>query len=523
MVDAQDNCVTCFRNCNVEGSTGRLWPFHDAQGKCICETRPDYYFPQGGDLEPKRCDADQDGWVVDEIRSPKFDPEHPESDWALVENMRCDIRTIDRVVLEDEYGISTEIHSCAEGLVQNPQDAADCTDIVPLRLLETSRNDTPGALINADERAPVYGEVGRFLRGEEVNGLSKACVDDKADFNDNQMEDFKEIQPTPRDSSLLDELERLNAFTYFMELYTVEYTAAPDSEYGRLTIAEKRRCDPETFPLTYADLGAYDPATAETYWRSCYRRRDAKFDTTEERAGYDFAQWTCNEDSGTCPAAPPAHTSTTAENWNENHPLLRNHGLCELGENRPLGDIWRGFHHHSQFKCVAVGNGAASDARDQREPSDFYNDGRLVMNDCRAVVCDGTDPTCLEAKTSTVLQTLDPIIRCTARTDTPQLGEVGWAAVRYRPYEDDNNDGEVDNLDYALGCVDEDEEWPYLCPYPEFGLTSRPDDEFGRYRCYGWESTFLWADPGEIPGAHDRASLLWAAPGQPALNGSVWR
>lgn len=537
VVGTDGSCQVCTRSCDVEGSTGRYWPFVDSEGKCVCETRPGYFFPRGGKNNPLQCDADGDGWTRDEVRQSWYDGSSPQVDLALAQNMRCDIRTIDRVALQDEYGQRVEIHSCAEGLVMNPGPGA-CSALVPLRLLESRRNDGPGTVSNANGRAPIYGgAAGRGLRGKEVNALSKACVDDRGDFNDNQTEDFLETQTTPADTSTAGEEERLLAFAYFVELYTIRYEREIGAPYGRLAIAERSRCNADEFPLRYDGGGSYDPAEAATYWRSCYRNRDPGYSATEERASYDFAQWSCSESTGSCSPAPPAHPGIDASagmNPDEDD-LLRGHGLCELGSgNTPADGIWRGMNHHSQFKCVEVGTGAPADSRYRVEPSAFGSSGTHTMNSCVAVSCDPAEVDCIESQQSEVVGTSDPVVHCTASTGgtLPAPGDVGWAAVHYQPYGDIDGDGVTDDIDgdgltsdeiYAGSCVNEDEEWRYLCPYPEFDLTSSPADAFGRYRCHGRDSSFLWATASETAENHDRASLLWANPGESAPNLSMWR
>ncbi len=151
------------------------------------------------------------------------------------------------------------------------------------------------------------------------------------------------------------------------------------------------------------------------------------------------------------------------------------------------------------------------------------------MNDCHAVSCESDDVDCIESRQSAAIDNRDPVLRCTARaadTAVPEPGEVGWAAVRYQPYSNLDDEGRIvpGRDSYAGSCINESAEWPYLCPSPEFAdWSSTYDEAFGRYHCHGWDSQFLWADADETGARHNRAALLWAHPGQPAGNDSVWR
>jgi hypothetical protein len=103
-------------------------------------------------------------------------------------------------------------------------------------------------------------------------------------------------------------------------------------------------------------------------------------------------------------------------------------------------------------------------------------------------------------------------------------------AVNYQPYGhmvagDSATDELVPDGDptYNGGCVNEDAEWPDLCPYPEFGVcSSAPTGAFGRYHCYGWDSMFLWAPDDATTDNYTRNTLLFAEDTGDALNMSVW-
>lgn len=534
-LNSAGECTTCSGTCqDLPGSTGRFWPFTTRDDSCVCETRPGHFLDTSGeDRRPQQCDADNDTWVRDEIRNLNITG--PNADPALAHNMRCDVRTVDRVVLVDEYGVGVTIHSCAEGLVKSESGEVDpllCdpSTKVLLRLLEGERNDVPGRSLS-DPHTPAYGEDGRVLRAEELNALTKACVSSDGDFNDNGVEDIDEVQDTRPDTSTMGETSRLNSFAYFLELYTSRYQDSATGPYGSLIIAERSRCAGNQFPLLYAEsdnLRSYAADTATSYWRSCARKRDPAFDADSDRAGFDFAQWTCDARSESCSTPPPAHPTIDASTpLDPDQVLMRGHGLCELGEGQtPADGVWRGMSHHSQFQCVAVAENDPGLPRAWAKPADFVGRSgsapRLAMNDCRAVVCDEAD--CSESRDGGSGGSDDPVVRCAPHGGVPEVGTVGWAAVSYRPYGHIDNDGQQDSEVYAGSCINEDAEWAYLCPAPEFGRLSQAlTDAFGRFRCHGWESFFLWAEVSESGGDFDRASLVWASPGEAAPNGSVWR
>lgn len=61
------------------------------------------------------------------------------------------------------------------------------------------------------------------------------------------------------------------------------------------------------FPLVYDagdEQGAYSADDGASYWPSCAHTRDPAFDANGGRAGYDFAQWSCDARSESCPVAP---------------------------------------------------------------------------------------------------------------------------------------------------------------------------------------------------------------------------
>ncbi len=542
-------CTNCGRTCTGEGFSGRLWPFRTNQGVCVCETLDGYYFPVGMTSLASKCDADNDGWVREEA-----DDQTTRNDPALKSNARCVIRSVDRVRLVDELGTPADVLSCTAGLqLQLPPErrqdggvipAADAGcggAILPIRLLETQRNDVAGPL--TDLRTPAYGgDAGRALEANEVNSLTKACVSDVGDFNNNNVDDAVENQAAKSDRTPTETWEadrvRLHQFAYFTELYSSYYEPpAVGQQYGALVIRERSRCNGASFPLRYETAANINPSyvsndAGTSYWRNCDRRRDPAFNLALPAPNMDFAQWACSAQTGTCPWTLPAHRAWVAPTDPRNV-LLRDFGVCELNGTPPADGRWRGMMHHSQFKCVKVTSSPMT-AYDQPlgafATSTAADGGALYFNDCRAVRCVGDAGCSVMPGASTGLpQTKEPVINCAARLGP--MGGVGFAAVGFRPYGSGDGYGTIDAPQYgaggvyAGGCITEDTESAlstgtkrsYICPYPEFSMVrTRSDATWGRHTCYGRPSNFLWCGTPCVP---ERATLRWSGPTVNPVNG----
>jgi hypothetical protein len=522
-------CTACMPvpTCTAQGFSGRTWPFKTAADVCLCETLDNYFIIAGGLVTATLCDADNDGWVREEAgdTSVQLDP-------ALNGNRRCNITTVDRVRLFDEYGLSVDVLSCTEGLLKASTGLPDggtpnggiplkadgglmlsadggsaCSGFVPMRLLETARNDIPGGASSTTQ--PAYGgTAGRLLEAGELNSLTKACAAVNGDYNDNKLDDIAEIQgavaPT-RPTPPVDRA-RLESFAYFLELDTAS------AANGVLSIRERSRCD-ATFPFHYApDAGSPTPTDSyilsndKPYWRSCQRNRDPAYDKNVQQAGFDFAQYNCADPAFSCPLAPPAHPTRIAP-VDPAVTLFRDHGLCRMGGFLPADGRWRGMNHHSQFKCVNVVT-----------PTAFGNtNGLLTFNNCAARPCATPGDINCSSPQGMGVQTRQPVLDCKAQLGNGVTGSVGFAAVNYRPYRfaDTFYAGNVyADRAYRGGCVNEDDDWSsFLCPYPEFSLDKTlSDNQFGRSSCYKYESNFVWA--GTLPDGgtnmNDRATLRWS-------------
>ncbi len=541
------SCASCapVPTCTGAGFSGRLWPFMTALDVCVCETLDDHFLISGGNSNATVCDLDGDGWMREEAGDPGVT-----SDPALSANSRCNIKSVDRVRLYDEYGISVDVLSCVEGLVKTSPALRDggvpnggigrladgglmrtadggnpCSAFLPMRLMETARNDIPGNP-SAANKAPAYGgSSGRLLAANELNSLTKACTSISGDYNDNKLDDLAEAQGTVapinvRPAPAVDRV-RLESFAFFLELDSAA------AEGRVLNIRERSRCE-AAFPFHYApDAGSPTPvdgyvmADDKPYWRACARNRDPSYAASNPRPGYDFANYNCETTSLSCPLVAPAHPTTVAP-VDPSTTRFRDFGLCRLQGNLPADGRWRGMNHHSQFKCVNVVSGATPNSYDRQNTEFGQATNQLTFETCVARPCSAPgDLSCSSPQGTTMeAQTRQPVLDCTARAGIALAGSVGFAAVNYRPYRFADtfypgNTYAPTERTYRGGCVNEDDAWDsFLCPYPEFTLSrTLADAQFGRYSCYKFGTNFLWAGPLPDGGTNVAgiSTLRWGA------------
>lgn len=393
--------------CNGAGEDG-LWPSLTAGGKCICKTKPGYFYTLSGLVGTYPCDADQDGWV----RSTAWYA-ISSTDPALRANARCDLRTVDTFVLHNDQG---------------QQRAFSLGEVLPL--YESVRNDDQASLdLDSSAAVPPYGGAGgRRLRAVELNSLTKACVSERADHNDNQLADISEWGRPSSDQAALPSgafpggtvhfFELYTRWSYFVELDRGWYEARGADQPGLYHVAEKDRTIGAGFPLTYG-VEASGFLTSE-YWRECPRARDFWYKESLPPIGLDFAS-----------VSPP---------------------------NRE----WKGMGHSSQFKCVQV---VSPDVYAASSPS--VNRHLQTVESLGDPVAGGTLPTqdylraMVNACTAEAGGTpgsgknpTDPVISCSAKLPDPaHLGGVYWAAVRL-----------VNTSSYYRGCILQCDGFPFLCP-----------------------------------------------------------
>ena len=511
----QNRCTLreCGLACGLTGETGRIHPFTlENSERCICETQPGFFILPGGDFAAKPCDNDGDGWVALTARDA-FDSGDP----ALIENARCALRTIDRVVLENEYRQSMTLKVCEEGLVPevacsvdscdrnglNCQDCnggrcnplsnvCQCTLTRFVDLYESVRNDDQQTLdAEGENDAPRYrnDERGRRLRADEINPLTRACVTVTGDYNDNGVRDIVEWQGD--DPNADPDINLFMSVAYFVELHEGRFERTLGEEIGRYHIRERSRCE-AGFPVQYGDYFDGD------YWRDCTRSRDQGYDRRGDNRliGHDFAQWSCDLPALSCPIPPPL-TDLSADGE------IPPHGLCEQGVTLPPVDgVWRGMHHASQFKCVEIVD-VVPQNRDDQSPhlrllTDLLGDdgqGAFQMNTC-SVACPASDDLacvqdcqgsrCAASSVAAEGNPSSPVIECSPVVrGQVGVGRVGFAGVRY-----------VEQTIGVRGCVDESnpdpngelsEPWRQMCP----GYLTNPDavvvdanpSDFGKLIC----------------------------------------
>lgn len=432
-LDLDTGLCTGRCGCQGLGLTGRPWPVTDWNGDCVCETEDGFFFnTAAGSRRAEPCDADADGWVR---RSAAAHLDSP--DPAVRHNARCALRTIDRVELVNEarQSLTLTVETLSGGLAFFEP------------LYETDESDDEA---EAAERQPdPYGA--RRLRAAELNPLTKACASALADFNDNGVSDLREHHRAAPGAQR-EWMATFVAAGYFVELATGHYAPpAADEIHGRYVITERRRCDGE-LPVGY-------PQDEGPYGGECWRRRDASY-LAREPIGHDFARWSCAEPDGACAPQPPPAPPRSFDG-------IPPHGTCDDLDADALG-AWRGMGHASQFKCVEIIDDAVPRPQPfQRRRSslrlDAESQGRLTLNACALDACAADDPACQDAiAPEGIANPAHPLLTCAADPAAvipdrdALLGRVGFVALRFAPSDRPSA--------YAGGCIDEQAEWPELCP-----------------------------------------------------------
>ncbi len=454
-------CVSCgglpCADSNT-GETGRIWPYtQDASDFCICETEPDFYWDETSRVA-RPCDLDKDGWVSlpakDAVES---------SDSTLRENARCSVRHIDRFILENELGQRKTVLLC-DGSPSITDQPSSCASSASLPLYEIWERDDQNELEN-DTSAPAYqnGGTGRVMRAEELNSLTRACVNENADFNGNAKADMREWHGGMDSAGLSSEEAIYLEFSYYIELHRGFWQPRPDSVVlGQYVIQERPRCDSD-FVLGYA-------SSSHSHWRACTRSRDLDYDASDAIPdfGMDFARWSCDPtvyNFGSCPIPPPP-TEVLASGEIPEHGLCRTDALpaheseCDMSGS-PWecidGQVWRGMSHHSQYACVKVTDTPDTNVRTVTSASIEGATPEFTYNVCK-VACPTGDATCATDCSSGVCTTTtegpaaglspanpsSPFLDCELTTDTGG-NPVGLVAVNYV----------TAGGAYQRGCIDE--------------------------------------------------------------------
>ena len=478
-------CEIVDEDCDEIGHTGRVWTYTRDGGDCLCETQEGYYFDTSSALIPRLCDADQDGWVVTGARAFL---EHGEA--AVRDNARCNLRTIDRITLQNDLDQRFEVLLCAEGSVAATE--GECEEPAPMDMYEPTLLDSNDDIVSSPGLFPVYQDesgTGRALRAEELNPLTRACATQSGDFNNNGVPDIEEAHGADTSTMGLDLQERVFFhFSYYMELHRGWFEDRPLAAYDTYVIAERSRCDDDTnsevpFALGYAEVGDSE------YWRSCLRRRDNDFITDTPKPNYDFAVWSCDGPTGTCPDPGPLTLELPGEEGE-----IPIHSVCATAL-PPADGVWGGMNHHSQFRCVEIDDDGAIHPW-QLDVAELFDaetatTGIHQFNVCR-IDCADDDQTCSadcppcpdgDCEPGSCEATSEdgpfeatpwsPVLHCDQQLATD--GDIGFVSMRYRD--------EV----YEAGCVDESAIWPELCPgYLDDPMATVRDGvniDFGRLAC----------------------------------------
>jgi len=390
---------------SIPGLTGKLYPLTSRDGLCVCETKDGYYFTQALQSTPELCDADKDGWLRITAKQG-IDSDDP----AIKDNARCTLRRVEEVKLVNDIGQSKSFYFTSDGMSVATSSGGS------LPLYESVAND--GGTRSAEQQLPTYGSGpgARALTSAELNSLTKACVNAKADHNGNGLPDVSEWAKLPDSqipiaattSGLAIYLPLYTRFSYFVELHTAWFTGTRSetgASFGTYTIQERTRA--KTSDGLAVGIIA-DPGPASEYWRQCDRKRDSGYSDATAGTTYDFASI--------------SQPSTS----------------------------WTGMNHHSQFKCVLGVSGdtyAAMVAESDhllalhQQTATSLTTRNWYANSCQAsstvasTAADRTNPSA-------------PKIECVTTSALP-TDEARWASVTYTRVHG------AAAYSYARGCIDE--------------------------------------------------------------------
>ncbi|MCP4593071.1 MAG: hypothetical protein GY842_20240 [bacterium] len=428
---SQWGCITC-PSCDQTGEDGH-WPEATRNGRCICRTQDGYFYNEAGDIGAYLCDADGDGWQRESARSAI------ESDDSQVRaNARCDLRVVDRFVLESRtvnwFDSTTD---CVGSEI-----CAGWKEVLlewPASLYETDRNDDQYLLELDTINAPEYG--GRQPLAEELNRLTKYCVDG-SDYNDNLVEDVNEWDYRKLPPGFPLHLEPFNRFSYFAELHRGWYEEpATGKKYGSYHVREKSRRsvadNGDRVPVVYyndADLADALPGEI-SFYETCALKPDPDFaDDGNPTIGRDFARYgpglTGDNRYGYALAWPPGFS------WLKE----LNDGSQEYG--------WDGMNLSSQFKCAQIVEDGNPELDAEVNPHKMRVSD-VADNDYKMNICtmaeDALSMAPLDEAPIDDTNPFDPVVDC--QVESPRVGDVGWIAKEYVPY--------LDGEEYEGGCVNQ--------------------------------------------------------------------
>jgi hypothetical protein len=355
-------CVHCYSGANLkEGVTGIGNGGYADGSICVCELEEAWF--QSVDGEVKRCDADGDGWVNDDLE-PVLKRNNGDNPFA--DNQRCDVREVvqfelvadvssvagvqaqdTRVVTVDEIltqwnlpASSASLDSAGRRYVRLIEpEALDDPDLfearyaasgdpqVYLRPYQGYTGTTitppdagvPDGGTAPDAGAPDPSLVLHHLTAAEVNPLTKWCSHDSDDLNLDTVRDVvqsHDVLPQDFDTAIaLDNTPVFYRMTYFLELnrgYWRDRTAACSANgetpcHHAYVIKEKSRVagpsDIDGLELGYVDRteNGFDG----THWQQCVRSRDPDYTGSNDAdmpINMDFGAYStdCTTATGSC-------------------------------------------------------------------------------------------------------------------------------------------------------------------------------------------------------------------------------
>lgn len=525
---ACSQCTQCFDFVGADatpktGVIGNETTAFDGGGvtsACVCQFDPAaagrFQNVEGGVIT--LCDADSDGWVnvrfldvlnlaIDRTRNRFF------------QNATCDLRSVDRFELvsdDDRDAVGTvSVDDVVDAYgIAGSQFLTDHFGTPYVYLVEPQETDVP-ALMARRYTTSGIGSLSNYPGGaflaSEVNPLSRACNFTLGVNDDVNLDGAIDVVQA-HDVSFAGGATRPAAvfyhMSYYIELsrsYYREIEGSPGG-HGAYVIVEKARSltapVAEQLELTYV-------SSTGPYWRECLRSRDASYEsgvtlpasTTPADAplNYDYARW------HECEVSIPGDGDCQVSDVDAENPRRGRGPYIAYDGRRPItaaarydeaGDgVWPGMNHHSQFKCLALGNGTSVVANPQ---------GHVALADVSSgdVQREWTMVECRLAPTGTTLRTVgsdgplvgdanpaDPQFACQPVTNAAQIsafadsstenGRRYWFVANYRHYAP----GEPET-EYSLGCINEAMEWPFLCngydPNPFFS-TAVPSGTIGNY------------------------------------------
>ena len=430
-------CISCSL-CVGQGETGRVYPVISLQGHCVCETIEGYFHSSSAPVGTRKCDADGDGWITKEAEESINAIE----DSAEKVNARCDLRYVDRIILQNDLFERKQIRvSDIPGV-----------SLTKIPLYEPKNRDVQTYLIDdssyggtTTNYAPKYGETGVLFSTSELNPLTKACASTDenshlSDYNANGSYDVDELGFKTNSGSSQGVMV-FTMFSYFLELHNSWFEKNEYLKYGSYVIAEKSRSE-------FAEKGfsvplGYGNDKEDKYWRSCLRFRDSDYSEGSEAKpfGLDFANYS-------------------------------NPDKCNPGAD----DSWCGMHHHSQFKCIAIIED--SETFDPNYPHHIKLgelDSKYRINKCNS-----TEESS-KSLADVVKNPSDRQINC-EMSDSSGESKLVWISVDYEAVSD------FESYEYVNGCISEcgeRNELPenMICE-GDASCRDDTDEGFGKIYCY---------------------------------------